>query len=444
MKVTVALIVAGAVLFGASLSHSFHFDDALIAADSNVTNPARWAHFFNPFHLRQLTFFSFYLNHLAGGLNPAGYHAVNVAIHIANAVLLFWLLRRFLEHWIATAAAAIFLVHPIQTESVLYVYQRSTLLACFFSLLGLTALAKRRIGWAILAFVCAFESKESALAVPLAVALLATTKRWREISLNLPRSFDAARMFVLANGMKYLFALLAVAFGAFALILLLDEKTVGFSTGVHPLRYLLTQTRVVYTYIRLLIWPYPQSLEYDFQNVGGFLTAAGVVAMLATAWFWRSVSVLAFFVLLTPTSSIIPSADAAFEHRLYLPMLAFAVFAAYCLSKLRGRTWIAASLILILAVLTVRREIVWSSDITLWEDTVKHAPGKARVWFNLGGAYLSSDPDRARTAFLRALELQPHFPEALYDLGVIEQGKKNWFPALSYYERSNFLRKLCA
>src|SRR5215475_4769470 len=157
IKISVGLVVAGLLLFGASFNDPFHFDDTLITADSNVTNPARWAHFFNPLYLRQLTFFTFYLNHLVGGLNPAGYHLANVAIHIANAVLLFLLLRRFTEQWVAIAAAAVFLVHPIQTEPVLYVYQRSILLACFFSLLGLTALAERRRGWAVLAFLLAFE-----------------------------------------------------------------------------------------------------------------------------------------------------------------------------------------------------------------------------------------------------------------------------------------------
>jgi tetratricopeptide (TPR) repeat protein len=510
MKLTAGLILAGVLLYGASVTHPFHFDDALITHDSNVTNPARWAHFFNPLYLRQLTFFTFYLNHLVGGLNPAGYHAANVAIHIANAVLLFFLLGRFTERWIAMAAAAVFLAHPIQTEPVLYVYQRSILLACFFSLLGLIALAERRTGWAALAFLLAFESKESAIAVPLAVALLGTGTKWKEISfasgipllgkggvaapsikmvrrhliwrgrggsfrkifltntasldgcalsglreLRPPSapSEDASRHFLdgaatppqLRRGIllackrwlvsHYILAVLGLALGVFTLGLLWHDKTVGLNAGMSPLRYLLTETRVIYTYLRLLVFPYPQSLEYDFHDVGGILPAAGIVSILIAGWLWRSLSVLAFFVLLAPTSSIIPSADAAFEHRLYLPMLAFSLLAAYLLSKIRSRTAVAAALLLILAVLTVRRETVWSSDITLWEDASRHAPGKARVWFNLGGAYMATDPEKARPALLRALELQPHFPEALYDLGVIEQEKKNWNAALTYYQR---------
>src|SRR5215467_8109794 len=120
MKVTAGLVLAGVLLFGPSFNDPFHFDDKLITSDSNVTNPARWAHFFNPLHLRQVTFFTFYLNHLVGGNDPSGYHAVNVVLHVANAVLLSYLLAGFVEPWIAIAASAIFLVHPIQTEPVLY------------------------------------------------------------------------------------------------------------------------------------------------------------------------------------------------------------------------------------------------------------------------------------------------------------------------------------
>jgi tetratricopeptide (TPR) repeat protein len=425
MKVTAGLILAGILLFGASVNDPFHFDDVLITQDSNVTNPGQALHFLNPLHLRQLTFFTFYLNHLIGGDDPSGYHVVNVGIHIANAVLLYWLLSGFVEPWIAIAAAALFLVHPIQTEPVLYVYERSTLLACFFSLLGLIAMARGRRGLAIVMFACAFESKESAIAVPLLVALFG---RW-DVKLKPAIGYIVAGVALLA-------------FASLGLLAHANEATVGIGAAkqVAPLRYLLTETRVVYTYLRLLVFPYPQSLEYEFNNAGGVLTVAGILAMLAAGWILRhrieGLCILAFFVLLAPTSSIVPSLDAAFEHRLYLPMLACSLLLAYAISKIRFRTPVALSILTILAILTLRREVAWSSDIALWEDTAQHAPGKPRVWFNLGGAYLKSDPDKARTALLRALELQPNFPEALYDLGVIEQGRKNWGLALAYYQRA--------
>ena len=236
-----------------------------------------------------------------------------------------------------------------------------------------------------------------------------------------------------------------MAFAALAILVYWNEQTVGIGAAgqISPLRYLLTETRVLYTYLRLLVVPYPQSLEYEFHDVGGIFTIAGIIGLLAGGyWLYRNerwripgLSILAFFILLAPTSSIIPSADAAFEHRLYIPMLAFAVFAATLFARIPQRSVLTAAVLIALVILTVRRETVWSSDIALWEDTAPKAPGKARVWFNLGGAYLNTDTDKARTALLRALALQPHFTEALYDLGVIEQGKKNWNMALAYYEQ---------
>lgn len=425
MKITAGLILTGVLLFGASFNDPFHFDDVLITQDSNVTNPAQALHFLNPLHLRQLTFFTFYLNHLIGGDDPAGYHVVNVGIHVGNAVLLYWLLSGFSESWIAMAAAAVFLVHPIQTEPVLYVYERSTLLACFFSLLGLIAIARGRRGLAIVMFACAFESKESAIAVPLLVALFGR----RQVKLKPAAAYIVAGVAL-------------VTFASLGLLVHANEATVGIGAAsrVAPFRYLLTETRVVYTYLRLLIFPYPQSLEYEFNNAGSVLTVAGILAMLAAGWLLRhrieGLCILAFFILLAPTSSIIPSLDAAFEHRLYLPMLAFSLLLAYALSKIRFRTPVVLAILTLLALLTLRREVAWSSDIALWEDAVQHAPGKSRVWFNLGGAYLKSDPEKARTALLHALELRPDFPEALYDLGVIEQGRKNWGLAIAYYQRA--------
>jgi tetratricopeptide (TPR) repeat protein len=427
LKLTAGLALAGLLLFGASFNDPFHFDDTLITNDSNVTTPGRWPHFLNPLHLRQVTFFSFYLNHLAVGISPAGFHVVNVLLHIANAVLLFLLLRGFVERWIAAAAAVLFLVHPVQTEAVLYIYQRSILLACFFSLLALIALREGRPWIALLFFFLAFESKESALAIPLAVALL-TPNQWKDLN---PR-LHSLRLFGVGA------ALLAGA--ALGLLAYWRESTVGLTADIAPVRYLLVQTRVLYTYLRLLVFPYPQSLEYEFPEPGGVLAILGIAGMLAAGWWFRrsiaGVCILAFFILLAPTSSIIPSADAAFEHRLYLPMLAFALFAAYVISRIPQRTWLAGVLAAILSVLTVQRGTVWSSDIALWEDTVKHAPGKPRVWFNLGGAYMSTDPEKARAALLRALELEPHLPQAYYDLGIIEQGRNNWNAALTYYGRA--------
>ena len=439
LKATAGLVLAGLLLFGASFNDPFHFDDVLITNDANVTNPAQWAHFLNPLHLRQATFFSFYLNYLVSGVNPMGYHIVNVALHIANAILVFFLFGRFVNRGTAILAAFIFLVHPIQTEPVLYVYQRSTLLACFFSLLALIALAERRHWLAAVLFLFAFEGKESAVAIPLTVAAL-YERRVRVASLanpeTLTRPSPGGREWFSRDSrfhyrMGFLIGAIVLAIATLGLLMYWNEQTVGVGAAgqITPLRYFLAETRVAYTYLRLLFFPYPQSLEYEFPNPAGILPLFGLLAIIAGGWWlsrqerWRlsGLCIVAFFILLAPTSSIVPSADVAFEHRLYLPMLAFSLLAADVLSRIPGRTWIGIVVLCALGAVTINRGSVWASDIALWEDTVKHAPGKARVWFNLGGAYLQTNPEKARNALRHALELNPDFTEALYDLGLIEQ-----------------------
>ncbi|MBI4474873.1 MAG: hypothetical protein HY646_19530, partial [Acidobacteria bacterium] len=369
LKVTAGLALAGLILFGASFNDPFHFDDILILNDANVTNAERWHHFVNPLHLRQITFFTFYLNYLAGGDSPAGFHIVNVLLHIANAALLFCLVARFTERWIAIAAALVFLVHPIQTESVLYVYQRSILLACFFSLLGTIAVVEKRPWLAVLLFLCAFESKESSIAVPLVVAALREARaRQREAS-----SDDRRLSAVIDRRYRLALVVGAIILAVAALFLLAyqNEGTVGLGAAdeVSPLSYARTQTRVFYTYIRLLFFPYPQSLEYEFPRDTSILPLLGLFVIAGGAWWllrnehWRlpALCVFAFFILLAPTSSIVPSVDAAFEHRLYLPMLAFAVFAAVLIGRLPHRSAIGVPLLLVLGVLTIYRGTVWSS-----------------------------------------------------------------------------------
>ena len=240
--------------------------------------------------------------------------------------------------------------------------------------------------------------------------------------------------------------------GLLGVLAWLGEETVGVgaTNEVGPWSYCLTQVRVMYTYLRLLVFPYPQSLEYDFPSVDSVFELSilarltGLIVLFSVSlWLlkhprhkWAGVGALSFFILLAPTSSVIPSLDFAFEHRLYMPMLGFALFAAHWLTRLRRRNVVVGIMVLVLASLTLNRERAWSSEVTLWEDTVAKAPRKSRAWFNLGGAHLESDPARAREAFLNVIELEGEFPEALYNLGVIEQGEGNNLDAMGWYQRT--------
>jgi tetratricopeptide (TPR) repeat protein len=154
---------------------------------------------------------------------------------------------------------------------------------------------------------------------------------------------------------------------------------------------------------------------------------------------------LSFFLFLAPTSSIIPSADLMFEHRLYLPLIPGSVLIAWTILALffkvsksrRLQTAVTAAGFLVLltsfAVLTKGRTFVWGDQIRLWQEAVEKAPWNSRAYYNLGVAYLLSDKERARAALKKAVEIQPNHTAALYNLGWIEQKVEHFDLAARHY-----------
>ena len=167
------LLLAVAVwTFRSSLGNPFHFDDNLFLQSPQVTEPGDPWYLLKPTQTRQLTYLTFYWNYRAGAMSPVGYHLVNLLLHLANALSLYWfarlLMRRrtgsfdpLVQRWLPLAAAGIFALHPVQTEAVNYIYQRSTLLAAFFSLISMASflqaqLSQNRRTWFALSGFCFF------------------------------------------------------------------------------------------------------------------------------------------------------------------------------------------------------------------------------------------------------------------------------------------------
>ena len=179
------------------------------------------------------------------------------------------------------------------------------------------------------------------------------------------------------------------------------------SGHISPIIYLLTQVRVIATYLRLLLSPINQNVDYDYPIAKSLfqlpVLASGLLLLLLISAAVRlardyritSFSILWFFLTLLPESSIIPIRDVIFEHRLYLPMAGYSIFLAsaiyYCVGK---KAVIRMTLILIMivswyALLAYARNLVWTNDLTLWEDTARKSPDKARPYFNRGIAYVN-------------------------------------------------------
>ena len=139
MRERLMLLAAALAAFGASLGSGFHFDDYAIFSDPALTSPGGWLHIWAPRQTRPLTYLTYWLNFRVGGTDALGYHALNLVLHLAAVWLAFECLRRMVPARVAWMATAIFAIHPLQAESVDYIWGRSMVLAtvlCFASLLA--------------------------------------------------------------------------------------------------------------------------------------------------------------------------------------------------------------------------------------------------------------------------------------------------------------------
>jgi Flp pilus assembly protein TadD len=416
------------------------------------------------------------LNYAAGGLDPTGYHVVNVAIHLLNALLVWALvLATFRTPWlrrsaiapsagaVALAAALLFVAHPLQTQAVTYVVQRFTSIATTFYLLAALAYARFRlaqeggrarapaVAWyalALLSALLAMRTKEIAFTLPFAIALyeLAFLEgRWqRRVAWLAP---------ILATAIIIPLTLLSLSGSAGQVLSDVTEVT-KVQTDMSRLDYLRTELAVVATYLRLLVLPVGQNLDWDYPIYRSFLAprvAASGLLLLALAaaavvlwggpvarWTRRTLDpatrlvafgIAWFFLALSVESSVIPIIDVIFEHRVYLPSVGFFVavatlgaLAARRLAPARAdRALVAAAAVvaLVLGVATFARNEAWATEIGLWTDGVAKSPAKSRPHDSLGLALAKKGREAEAIAeFEEAIRLDPAAVKPRNNLGV--------------------------
>ncbi|MBV8843763.1 MAG: tetratricopeptide repeat protein [Bryobacterales bacterium] len=381
--------------------------------------------------LRPLLMFSFWMNYAANGIDPYVYHVTNVVLHLLNSVLVALIAAKLLE-WAGTEkniarsalgvfAGALFLLHPIQTEAVAYVASRSEVLSVFFYYAAYCVFLYRRsaqITWlraiAVLAlFGAAASTKEHTLTLP--VLLLLTDLYWGNVGRDaMPRRIanppteaevgqKARLQSVRANLRLYGMLAIGAALGAIGVARVLSSAdTAGFRVpGLTPINYFFTQCRVVWMYVRLVLLPIGQNLDPDIAitrtalDPAAWLGLLAAAALIVAAWIYRrrwplaAFGVFVFFLLLAPTSSIVPIQDPMAERRVYLPFLGLALIAIEFLRylKLRQRVMIEVPVLVLLFVLTYQRSTKWASPLALWTDAVEKSPRKLRPRSQLAFAY---------------------------------------------------------
>lgn len=366
---------------------------------------------------RPLLNFTFAVNYALGGEAVGGYHAFNLGIHFLAACALFSVVRRTLGRPVlrprfgeaalplAAAVAVLWLLHPLQTESVTYVIQRAESLAGLYSLLTLygfiraveSAVPHRARAWralSVLACLLGMATKETVAVMPLLVLLY-------DLVFVCERTPGAAGA-VWRHRRGYYFALAAtwLLLGLLVAGTGLRGGTAGGRTALTALTYFWTQCHAVVLYLKLSFWPHPLVFDHGRWVAPGFsavwpqflllvLLGAGTIAAL---WRRAPVGFLGawFFALLAPTSSFLPVASQTMaEHRMYLPLAAVATLAVAGLYALFGRRSLAFWPVLVVGCgwLTFARNETYGSDLALWRDTVEKVPHSARARYNLGIAY---------------------------------------------------------
>ena len=448
--VVLFLVAAAAVAFGNGLHGCFVYDslDAIVNNEhirrlwplSEAMSLPLWNSGYTV-DGRPILSLSFALNYAAVGLYPPGFRIVNIAIHLAAALLLFGLVRRTLElprfrarfggraAWLALAVALLWMVHPLQTESVTYIVQRAESMAGMFSLATLYGAMRGMTGaragaWYALSIGCCvlgLGTKETVVTAPAVVFLYdgvfiagsyreALRRRWR-LYAGLLASWALPAWIVFATwGDK-------------------AQATQAWS----PLAYAATQPGVILHYLRLSFWPDPLVLHYKWPMATTLrsILVPGVplaAALALTAWGvlrrrWYGFAGAWFFVILAPTSTFFPLLQKIQEHRMYLSLAAVVLVVVLGADRLlqawgarwgsRVPRWTGVAFCLVaagaLSSVTFARNKDYASELAMWNANVEDRPESVLARVNLAAAMLEKgETAEAVEQLKKAIALNPN------------------------------------
>jgi len=506
----ILIALLGLFVYANSLQVPFVFDDPAQIGDNPVIrslanfflNGSGYEHLPN----RYIGYLSFAVNYHFGGLNVVGYHLVNLGIHIASALLVYSLVRLTfrtpffsplvpqpsllnpkLPLIVALFTALLFVCHPIQTQAVTYIVQRLTSLATLFYLAALVLHVRWRLAreagspflsgavlpsylLSLAAAVLAMKTKEIAFTLPLIVMLYEFCFFGRP---------DRKRL------MALLPILLTICIIPLAMVSLhkplgdlLSDVTSAtvVDSRLSRWEYLFTQFSVIVTYLRLLLLPVNQNLDYDYPVNHNLFEPRAILSLLLllalfglAIYLWRAgargrrqgtggngqesssslipqpasfstqpllrlaaFGILWFFITLMVESSLVPIIDVIYEHRVYLPsagaLMALVALGFTVLRNVSPKAVVAffAVVVCLFSVGTFLRNMAWRDNVSLWQDVAAKSPNKARAWGNLGVALsVAGRGDEAIGALNQALRLRPDYPSALYNLGRVYFESRN-------------------
>jgi protein O-mannosyl-transferase len=483
------VLLAGLVAYGNTLHVPFVFDDHSSIVDNpvikNLDNflASLDGYRYNP--RRVIGYLTFALNYRFGGLDVFGYHLVNLGIHLAASLLVYTFIlilaqtpylrgSRLVPHGrpLALLCGLLFAVHPLQTQAVTYVVQRLASLASTFYLLAMVLYGAARLRQvrdgrlgspqallyfcgALFAALSAVHTKEIAFTLPFMLILFE--------ALFFPATARKQTGFFLGAAVVLALGAIVVAHDPRPLGQLLSDVDASLieSSALSRTEYLFTQFRVIATYLRLLILPVSQNLDYDYPAARSLfeapvLAAAMLLFAMIGSGLWLlkrgrtgddpglilpAFGIFWFFLCLAVESSIIPISDVIFEHRLYLPSVGV-ITAIVSLAFLFGQRVPARSAVMLgtatvvaMAVITWQRNRVWADGVTLWQDVIAKSPGKARPRNELGKVYFDQGRyPEAIAQYRAAIAITPEFLPARNNLGAAYQKSGDLDAAIAQYQ----------
>jgi tetratricopeptide (TPR) repeat protein len=392
------------------------FGESIGAGAKNNSN------FYRP--LQMLTYMADYsLWHL----NAFGYHLTGIILHILVALVLYWLIKMLFANWaLSLLTSALFLVHPIQTETVAYIAARADLLGALFILLCLCLYirqdsSRNKITFTLilLSYILALLSKEYSLVLPLLIIMHSYIFKKKILKAE----------FVSVLGITFIYIILRLTLLRFSLPEQDFMHTTTFLQRIPGFFVALTE------YYRLLLFPLNLHMEYMFRKFSmvdprAILGAIALAVLLVYA-FKRgeknklvSFCILWFFVTLLPQSNLYPVNAYMSEHWLYLPSIGYFLALAYGLLMMhsvkkfrRLAVYLIALILFLYSFLTVKQNYYWKNAIGFWKKTLQYAPSNPRIYNNLCKAYMDiGEYEEAISSCKKAVALKPGYLTARYNL----------------------------
>jgi tetratricopeptide (TPR) repeat protein len=458
----IAIVVGCFAAYIPAIQGSFIWDDdKYVTANPLLTAPDGlyriWFSTDSPSQYFPLAYTTFRVEYQLWGLNPAGYHTVNVAIHSINALLIWLILRRLSIPW-AWLAAAVFALHPVNVESVAWITERKNVLMLFFSLLSILCWVEFVFGGksgrkaislyagSLLFCALALLSKATACMLPAALVLILwlknspiTVKRWLQI-------------------VPYI--AMGVCIGLLVMWWEKHHQGMGVNLGLSGTEKTLIAGRALWFYLWKLVWPVNLTFSYprwniDAHSVWQYGWPVASAAVLAFAWFWRKrlgrgvvTAILFFPAMLFPMLGFFSLYTFVYtfvaDHYQYMasigPIALVAAGAAMFFGRLgKNARFVIASaagvLLLTLGIFTWQQCGAYKNSDTLWADTLKKNPDSWLAHGQIGHSLYSQGKfDEALSHINRVLELAADvkkmdpraYTNAYHNKGLILAGKGEW------------------